>query len=183
MASGRRVTLLRVLSLLAVIAIVVFVYSISDRAEEFAVYGYPGIFVIAMLANATVFLPAPGVAVVFVLGGVLNPLLVGLAAGAGAAIGELVGYLAGFSGQGLVEDSETYQRIVPWVARYGAPAIFVFAALPNPFFDVAGVAAGILKMPLAKFMLACWAGETVKMLAFAYAGAGSLAWLQKYINP
>ena len=48
---------------------------------------------------------------------------------------------------------------------------------------MAGVAAGILKMPVRKFMLACWAGETVKMLVFAYAGAGSLAWLQKYINP
>jgi uncharacterized membrane protein YdjX (TVP38/TMEM64 family) len=183
MVSGRRAILLRVLTLLAVIAIVVLVYSISDRAEEFAVYGYPGIFIIAMLANATMFLPAPGVAVVFAFGGVLNPLLVALAAGAGAAIGELVGYLVGFSGQGLVEDTRTYQRIAPWVARYGALAIFTFAALPNPFFDVAGVAAGILKVPVRKFILACWAGETVKMLAFAFAGAGSLAWLQRYFNP
>ena len=171
------------MSLLAVIAIVIFVYSISDRAEELAVYGYPGIFVIAMLANATVFLPAPGIAVVFALGGLLNPLLVGLAAGAGAAVGELVGYLAGFSGQGLVEDSQTFRRIAPWVARYGALAIFCFAAVPNPVFDVAGVAAGLLKVPARKFLVACWAGETLKMLAVAYAGAGSLAWLQRYFHP
>jgi len=183
MTSGRRTTILRALSLLAVIGIVFLVYGISGRAKEFAIYGYPGIFVIALLANATVFLPAPGVAVVFAMGGVFNPWFVGVAAGSGAAVGELTGYLAGFSGQGLVENSAAFARISPWVARYGALAIFVLAALPNPFFDVAGVAAGMLKLPLRKFILACWAGELVKMVAFALAGAGSAAWLQRYFNP
>jgi membrane protein DedA with SNARE-associated domain len=183
MGPGRRTTLLRVLTLLAVIAIVIFVYSLRGRTEQLAAYGYPGVFLIALLANATVVLPAPGVAVVFAMGGVLNPLWVALAAATGAALGELTGYLAGFSGQGLVENSARYERIAPWVNRYGALAIFFFAALPNPFFDVAGVAAGMLRLPLRKFLPACWAGQTVKMLAFAYAGAGSLAWLQRYLNP
>jgi len=183
MTAGHRTTLLRVLSLVAVIGIVFLVYSVSDRAKEFAVYGYPGIFLIALLANATVFLPAPGVAVVFAMGSVFNPLLVALVAATGAALGELTGYLAGFSGQGLLENSTTYVRIAPWVNRYGALAIFFFAALPNPFFDLAGIAAGMLKMPMRKFLPACWAGQTVKMLAFAFAGAGSVAWLQRYFNP
>ena len=39
-------TLARILALVAVIGISIFVYSIRDRAEEFAVYGYPGIFII-----------------------------------------------------------------------------------------------------------------------------------------
>jgi uncharacterized membrane protein YdjX (TVP38/TMEM64 family) len=173
-----RAALLRAVSLLAVLGIVVLVYSLRDKADQLAVYGYPGIFLIALLANATVFLPAPGVAVVFAMGGVFNPLLVALAAATGAALGELTGYLAGFSGQGLVEHSAAFGRIAPWVSRWGALAILVFAALPNPFFDVAGVAAGMFKMPLYKFLPACWAGQIVKMLAFAYAGAGSLNWFQ-----
>jgi uncharacterized membrane protein YdjX (TVP38/TMEM64 family) len=41
-------------------------------------------------------------------------------------------------------------------------------------FDLAGAAAGALKMPLQKFLLWCWLGETVKMFIFAYAGASSL---------
>lgn len=173
-----RPALLRAVSLLGVVGVVVLVYSLRDKAEQLAVYGYPGIFLIALLANATVLVPAPGVAVVFAMGGVFNPLVVGLVAAVGATIGELVGYLAGYSGQGLVEHSAVFERVAPWVNRWGAFAIFFFAALPNPFFDVAGIAAGMFKMPPHKFVPACWAGQTVKMLAFAYAGAGSLTWFQ-----
>ena len=55
-----------------------------------------------------------------------------------------------------------------------ALTILVLSAIPNPFFDLAGAAAGALKMPLPKFLLWCWIGETIKMLIFAYAGASSL---------
>ena len=57
--------LLRVLALFAVVGITLYIFSIRDRVQDFAAYGYPGIFVIAMLANATILLPAPGVAVIY----------------------------------------------------------------------------------------------------------------------
>jgi uncharacterized membrane protein YdjX (TVP38/TMEM64 family) len=177
-----RATLLRGISFIAVVTITVWIYSIRDQAAQLAAYGYPGIFFIAMLANATVFLPAPGIAVVFAMGSVFNPWLVALFAGTGAAVGELVGYLAGYSGQGIVEKTEVFTRIEPWVRRYGVYAIFVFSALPNPFFDVAGVAAGILKIPLPKFFVACWLGQLVKMFAFAYAGSLSITWLEQWLK-
>lgn len=169
--------ILRVLALLAVIAITYFVYSIRDRVDEFAAYGYPGIFLIAMMANATVFLPAPGVAVVFAMGSIFNPLGVALAAGTGGALGELSGYLAGFSGQAVIENTKVYDRIHPWVVKYGIWAIVVLSAIPNPFFDIAGVAAGIAKMPLRRFLIACWVGQIIKMAMFAFAGYYSLDWL------
>lgn len=169
-----RVALLRLLALLTVIGISVFVFSIRERAQEFAAYGYAGIFLIALLANATVLLPAPGLAVVFTMGGVFHPLGVGLAAATGGALGELSGYLAGFSGQGAMERSATYNRIQPWVQKWGGWAILVLAAIPNPAFDLAGVAAGVLKMPLWKFLLFSWAGQLIKMTFFAYAGAASI---------
>jgi uncharacterized membrane protein YdjX (TVP38/TMEM64 family) len=175
------VNLLRILALLAVIGVTVYIYSIRDRAEEFAAYGYPGIFLIALMANATVFLPAPGVAVVFAMGSIFNPLGVALAAGTGGAIGELSGYLAGFSGQAVIERTDIYNKINPWVQKYGGWAILLLAAIPNPFFDVAGIAAGIAKMPAWKFLLYCWVGQIIKMSMFAFAGAYSLDWLQKFL--
>ena len=88
-----------------------------------------------------------------------------------------LGYLAGFSGQAVIENTRAYERVHPWVVKYGGWAILVFSAVPNPFFDVAGIAAGITKMPLRRFLLACWIGETIKMALFAYAGFYSLDWL------
>jgi uncharacterized membrane protein YdjX (TVP38/TMEM64 family) len=175
--SGALTNFLRITALLVVIAITLYIYSIRDSVEEFAAYGYPGIFLIALMANATVFLPAPGVAVVFAMGNIFNPLGVTLAAGTGGAIGELSGYLAGFSGQAVVENTNIYDRIQPWVTKYGGWAIFVLSAIPNPFFDIAGVAAGIAKMSLRRFLVACWLGQLVKMAIFAYAGFYSLDWL------
>ncbi len=166
--------------MLAVIGITVYIYSIRDRVEEFTAYGYPGIFLVALLANATVILPAPGVAVVFAMGSVFNPLGVAFAAGAGGAIGELTGYLTGFSGQAVVENTELYNRILPWVKKYGAWVILVLSAIPNPFFDTAGIAAGMAKIPVWQFMLACWIGQTIKMAMFAYAGAYSIDWIANF---
>lgn len=167
----------RVLAFLFVIALTIFIYSVRDRAEELAMYGYPGIFLIAFMTNATVLLPAPGIAVVFAMGAIFKPVYIALAAGAGGALGELSGYLAGFSGQAIVEKTDIYDRFKSWIEKSGFLAILILAALPNPFFDVAGVAAGILKMPLNKFLLSVWIGVTIKMFFFAWIGSTSLAWL------
>lgn len=164
------------------IAITVYVFSIRERVEQFSEFGYPGIFLIALLANATILLPAPGVAVIYAMGAVFNPLGVGLAAGAGGAVGELSGYLAGFSGQAVVERTDVYERIKPWVDKYGGWAILVLSAIPNPFFDAAGVAAGIAKMPLKTFLFFVWIGQWIKMTLFAYAGRYSLEWLAQFFN-
>lgn len=177
--SGVGVVILRILALAGVIGITVYIYSIRERVEDFAAYGYPGIFIIALMANATVFLPAPGIAVVFAMGSIFNPIGVALAAGTGGAIGELSGYLAGFSGQAVVERTQAYNKISPWINKYGGWAILIISAIPNPFFDIAGIAAGIAKMPLWKFLLFCWVGQLIKMALFAYAGAYSINWLER----
>ncbi|MBL8091191.1 MAG: VTT domain-containing protein [Anaerolineales bacterium] len=174
--------LLRIVAVLAVIGITVYIYSIRDRVEEFTQYGYFGIFLIMMLANATVILPAPGVAVVFAMGSVFNPLGVALSAGIGGAIGEITGYLAGFSGQAVVENTNVYNRLMPWIKKYGAWVILVLSAIPNPFFDIAGIAAGIAKIPLWQFLLACWVGQTIKMAMFAYAGYYSIDWIASFYD-
>ena len=164
----------RILGFVFVIAISIYIFSIRDKVQDLEKYSYPGIFLLSFLAYATVFLPAPGVAVVFSMGAVFNPLIVALVAGAGAALGELVGYLAGFSSQPIIEKVGLYQQMVEWLRKYGALAVLIISAIPNPFFDLTGAAAGALKMPVRKFLFWTWIGETIKMLAFAYAGASSL---------
>lgn len=176
----RKTLILRGLSLLAFIAITIFVFSIRDRAAELAVYGYPGIFLVSLLAYATVFFPAPGLAIVFGMAGVFHPLGVALAAALGAGLGESTGYLAGISGRSVVENSQAYRRIQPFVEKYGAFAIIALTAIPNPIIDVASVAAGALKLPFWKFLLAAWTGQMIKMTAIAYAGSLSLGWLLNF---
>jgi len=185
MTPERRTTILRIISFLAVVAIIVWIFSIRDKASELAAFGYPGIFVISILANATVLLPAPGVAVVFAMGamgGAFNPLFLGIVAGLGGAIGELSGYLAGYSGQAVIENRDIYKKIHPFIEKYGPATIFVLAAIPNPFFDLGGIAAGALKMPMRTFLLWCTLGKILKMMAFAYAGAYSINWVNNFIQ-
>jgi membrane protein YqaA with SNARE-associated domain len=176
---AQRLNLARLLALVVVVAISVYIFSIRDQAEELARYGYPGIFLLSILANATVLLPAPGVLFVFAMGAVFNPFAVALAAGAGAALGELSGYLAGFSGQAVVERTAIYERLLNWMQRNRRLAyllILLLAAIPNPLFDLAGFSAGTLKMPIIPFLLVCLIGKIIKMLLFAYAGASSIRW-------
>jgi len=112
------------------------------------------------------------------MGTIFNPLLVAIAAGAGAALGEMTGYLAGFSGRAVVENRKWYDRVVGWMHKYGAVTVLVMAIIPNPFFDVAGMVAGVMKMPWWKFILWCTIGKIIKMLLFAYGGVwlGNLIW-------
>jgi membrane protein YqaA with SNARE-associated domain len=167
-------------ALVAVIAITALAYTQRDRAEELAIYGYPGIFLVSILANATVILPIPGLLIPFSLGAVFNPIWVAIAAGAGAALGELTGYLAGFSGQAVVENVELYDRLTQWMQKNGYLTILVLAIIPNPFFDLAGIAAGAFKMPITHFLFWCLLGKTIKMLLVAYAGASAIPWLLHY---
>ena len=175
-----KITLARLLALIVVIGISIFIFSIRDQADQWAAYGYPGIFLIALLAYGTVLLPAPGIALIFAMGSILNPIGVALAAGAGGALGELSGYLAGFSGQAVVERSELHDRLTRWMQKNGPLTVLLLAAIPNPLFDLAGVAAGMLKMPLPRFLFWVWIGVTIKMLLFAFAGYFALPNLLEY---
>jgi uncharacterized membrane protein YdjX (TVP38/TMEM64 family) len=180
--TSRQLTILRLLALLAVLAITAFVFAIRDQADRIAAYGYPGIFLVSLLANATIILPAPGSAVTFAMGAVFHPLGVTLASATGAALGELTGYMAGFSGQAVIEDTAAYERLLQWTRRFGGLAIFLLAAIPNPIFDLAGFAAGALRMPVWLFLLCAWTGKLINTGLFAFGGAASIGWLEKLVR-
>jgi len=165
-----RLRAIQVLTGVIVIAVSVAAVCFRDRVQDLRGYGYAAVFLVGLLSNATLLFPVPGLAVSSLMGGVFNPWLVGLVGGVGQALGELSGYLVGYSGQTLVDGNPTYDRLYRWMGRYGGWVIFVLAAVPNPVFDVGGMAAGALRFPVWKFLLWCAAGKVVKNIAFALAG-------------
>jgi membrane protein DedA with SNARE-associated domain len=145
-------------------------------------YGYIGLFVVAAVSSASIFVPVPGLALAFATGGALNPLGVGLAIGTGAAVGELIGYAAGVGGHGLVADNSSYQRVSVYMKRYGMWAVFGLAVIPNPLFDIVGIVSGVLRIPVWRFFFACWAGNVIKATVIAFAGMGAITVLAPVIQ-
>ena len=64
--------------------------------------------------------------------------------------------------------------------RRGFLTLFVLSAIPNPLFDLAGISAGVLHYPVARFLLACWLGKTIKALALAYLGSVSVGLIERW---
>jgi len=167
--------LLPVLGLLLIIGIVIgaffFYRSYPERIEALEGYGYLGVFLISLLLNATIVLPAGNFLVLATMGAILpSAILVGLVGGLGAAVGELTGYAAGYSGQAIVSRQRVYTRLKGWVQRWGMLTIFILSVVPF-VFDLAGIAAGVIRFPLWKFFLACWLGRTILYLVIAWGGA------------
>lgn len=162
------------LVILAVIAIAAITMYFWEGIKALQSYGYLGAFVISFLGSATVIIPVPALAVTFALGGVLKyPFLVGIAVGLAEPIGELTGYIAGRAGHRTFFESRyaaLFIKVQGWMVRRGTLFLFLMSAVPNPVFDLAGVAAGAMRYPLYKYLLVCWAGKTVKGIGIAYAG-------------
>jgi membrane protein YqaA with SNARE-associated domain len=174
--------LVRVAALIMAIAITVTLILFREHLVRFAGLGYAGLFLLGLLGSATVILPMPGLALVFAAGSSLAPLFVGLAFGTGAALGELTGYLAGYGGSAILSDQFFMGRVVSLVRRWGAWMIFVLGVIPNPAFDIVGITAGALRIPVWQFLIAAWAGNVLKAILVAHAGAGAVGVLAPIIE-
>lgn len=171
------------MALLIVLASLV-VYVFQQQLAHLRRLGYLGLAVMSFLGGATVvLLPVPSLAATFAMGAVLNPWAVGLIASTAETLGTLSGFLVGASAREAVRvergsapsGKSTIPPSVPrWMERYGLWAIFAFSAIPSPFLDIVGVAAGALHIDLWRFLAVCWLGKTVKTLGVAWAGAGAL---------
>lgn len=179
--SGWRERLSHLLAFIAVVVIVVAIPLLPVNWRDLAQYGYLGIFLINVLGSGSLFFPVPGLAFAFIGGGLhWNPLLVSLAGSAGSTIGELTGYLAGYSGQGIAQRSKHYASVEAWMRRYGDITVFIMALIPNPFFDAAGLAAGSLRFPVWRFLLAAFLGKFIKYLMISLVGFHSVPRFMKY---
>lgn len=179
-----RTRIIQLLVFASVIGLTAYIYSLGDNLLALRALGLPGLFIITLLANATIVLPAPGLLVVFAFAGSALPWWsVGLVAALGATIGEMSGYLAGSSGRAIVPNRMLYNRLENWMKRYGPLTVTVLAFIPSPVFDLAGVIAGALKMPWYMFLLWCFLGKLPKMLLIAYGGAFSIDWIRQLVSP
>lgn len=139
--------------------------------EKLKGYGYLGVFVISVILNATIIVPVSNMTVILALGATMPmPWLVGVAGGIGAGIGEMTGYIAGRSGRGLLAKNKVYNRVEGWVKKRGWIAVFFLSVFPF-VFDVVGIIAGALRMPVWKFFLATWLGRTLIYVIVAYLGS------------
>lgn len=168
------------LTIASCVAVVVY----WDYVSQASHYGYFGAFIISILAGATVFVPIPGVLVVFTLGSVLNPALVGIVTGLGEAIGSIGVYLSGWGGQKAIQNlnHNFVNRFTDWIRRRGEIAVFLMSAILNPLFYPFTALAGMLRFGLVKFFFLCWAGKAIKNTAIAYLGYFGLRSILKWIG-
>jgi membrane protein YqaA with SNARE-associated domain len=162
------------LLIVGIIVVFVVVYLLSKALGDAWLYGYFGVFILSLMASATLIIYVPAFPVVFVLGAILNPWLVGLMVGLAEPIGELTGYMAGYSGKVALQNRKFYTKLERWMQRRLPLVLFAFSAIPNPFTDIAGVAAGATRYPIWKFLLFMFAGKLVKGLMVAFAGYWTL---------
>jgi membrane protein YqaA with SNARE-associated domain len=141
-----------------------------DVMERLGNYGYLGVFVLTLLASASIVLPSPALATAWLAGKTLDPWLVGILSGVAAGIGEITGYLAGYSGSTLAVRSRWYPRVEAWVRRWGPLTVFVLAAVPSPLIDLAGIAAGTLRLRFSLYLVACILGKTLRFIGVAWLG-------------
>jgi membrane protein YqaA with SNARE-associated domain len=135
--------------------------------EKVGNWGYLGVFLVTFVATASFILPIPYLLIVARAGMFLDPITVTLVAGLAGALGELTGYVIGASGRDLLAGGKLYEKANHWMVKYGFWCVAFFAFVPNPVFDAIGFAAGVLRYPLWKFVLACFLGKSLKFLLAA----------------
>jgi uncharacterized membrane protein YdjX (TVP38/TMEM64 family) len=175
---------IRIISILIIAVFSAAIFFSGGLSDDVWALGYLGVFLVSILGSVVILVPIPSLPVVFLMGMLLNPFIVGLMVGLGEPIGEIPTYMAGRSGQastGTTKKRRFFTRPIAWMKRRGALVIFTFALLPNPAFDVAGAAAGAVHYPFWKFLLMLFLGKTVKGWIIAFAGYGTLYLLLKFL--
>ena len=154
----------------AACVLVVVYWNYVRGAQQF---GYFGAFVISVLAGGTAFVPIPGILVVFTLGSILSPVLVGVVSGMGEAVGSIAIYMSGWGGQRIVENlnhHKFFDKFRYWLTNRGDISVFLMSVILNPLFLPFTAIAGMMRFGLARFFFLCWAGKAIKNTAIAYLG-------------
>lgn len=153
--------------------------------------GFPGLFVISFLGNATILVPFPYVGAPFILGGLqdsvsheflFDPTLIGLVGGAAATLGEMTGYLIGYLGGRYVGTGqrESFLQFVQLRPRLTPAVIWFLAVTPLPD-DILIVPLGAARYPWWKVIIPQLIGKTMLLTAIAWAGRAGLGWVEAFL--
>lgn len=161
-----------------------------EWVRNLGAYGYVGAFLISILGGATIIVPVPMLAVIFALGRVMEyTWLVGIANGLGETVGALTIYMTGYGGGSALLYYRThgrlhnaYVKLMELMERRGWLILFVLAAVLNPFFYPAAIAAGALRFGAKKYILITCMGKIIKGMTVAYAGYWGLRGLLRMLG-
>ncbi len=177
-----------VLTVAGLIVIIYFWHYITGLQA----YGYLGAFLMALVAGSSIPIPISYIIVTFTLGGILNPLLVGVASGVGAGTGGTLVYLFGREGSRFlprvnhfsVDDAANSHmaKFVYWAQKRGSIVVFLMSAIFNPMFAPMAITMGALRFRLVKFFALCVAGNMVKSLLISYAGYFGIGTLLRWLQ-
>ena len=169
-------TLVRLGILIVVISAVVAALLLRNNFGASEV-GYGAVALSALVASAGLVIPVPALATACATSSFLDPFWVGIIAGTAESAGELSGYYLGYTGRDVLARSRMYHWLKNWMRRRGWLLLFVVSLIPNPIFDVVGLAAGALRYPIWGFLVVVWVGKVLKFLVFAYACNAGADWL------
>jgi membrane protein DedA with SNARE-associated domain len=178
--SSRKAYALGILGVMVMAAAFAAIIIFHDKLREMQQWGYLGAFLISILGGATVIIYVPMQPVVFALGGAMagpwSVFLLGMAAAAGEVIGGMTIYMTGQGAGKAISNNKNarfqkaYQRMLSFIKRRGAIALFLVTFIMNPFFYPAAFACGALCMDLKKFIPVVIAGKIIKCMTVVYAG-------------
>ena len=149
---------------------------LEEWMEQFALqFGYLGVFMISFIGSASVIFPVPYTIVIFILGGMLDPLFVAISGGLGSALGEFYGYVLGYYGRKIV--SEERRRKMDYMLRifekHGPVTIFLFALTPLPD-DLLFIPLGVMRYPFLRAFIPALLGKILMTFILAYSGQQSI---------
>ncbi len=172
------------LSIVVIFVVIGITFWLTGRFDVDSV-GLAGVWFFSFIAAASIFVPVPGLAAVCVAASPavgLNPILVGIVAGSAEALGEMSGYLAGMGGRSLFEKNRFYPRFRELLVRRGGLILFVASIIPNPLFDVVGIAAGSTLYPVKRFLVILFFSKSIKSTGIAYACFWGITWIQDIVE-
>jgi membrane protein YqaA with SNARE-associated domain len=171
------------LILAIIISLVSFVLFLSIPSGWFTgplgILGYAAGFFLALVSSATILLPGTILPTIAAMGLYYNPIILGLLCGLGSALGELTGYYLGYYGRETFKINGSipeFERQKNWIKEFEFAFLFLVACIPNPFFDIAGIAAGTLKIPVWRFLIPVFIGKAIKYGLTAYLGISIWNW-------
>jgi membrane protein YqaA with SNARE-associated domain len=151
-----------------------------DLLYEFArQYGFLGVFAISTLGASTVVIPIPYTLVIYLLGAVMDPVVLAIAGGLGSSIGVLTGYFLGYYGRTII--SQDHQRKMNFLVKiFGGNIpivvfVFAFTPLPDAFIFIP---LGIAQYSLFKIWIPNFLGKLLMCYVLAEAGRLSIGFIR-----
>lgn len=160
--------------LLSILLSAVF-YFYRDYLKDASTLGFLGLFVVNFISSATFFVSSPAFLTIIAGGNLYSPVSVAVVASLGAGLGDMLGFAFGHSGRKLAKKKLDKHKTIRFLEKHfhnhGPLIIFIFAIIPNPFFDAIGILAGILNYPPIRFFAIMLVGRFIRYWALAQVGA------------